>query len=170
MLAGGLTKSNIIGAVGAMPIPEVNRLINAYIAGARSVNDQVEVKVSFIDSFFDPATAKEAALAQIDAGADVLYAERDGVIEAAQEKGVLAIGNMSDQGSLAPDNVVVYLSQQMRFRLPVNIGDTITAEAEVTAVDAEKRIVTVRTDCTNQNGDAVVKGEATVLLDPGVNG
>jgi 3-hydroxybutyryl-CoA dehydratase len=67
---------------------------------------------------------------------------------------------------LAPDNVVVYLSQQMRFRLPVNIGDTITAEAEVTAVDAEKRIVTVRTDCLNQNGDAVVKGEATVLLDP----
>ena len=67
---------------------------------------------------------------------------------------------------LAPDNVVVYLSQQMRFRLPVAIGDTITAEAEVTAIDPEKRIVTVRTDCLNQNGDAVVKGEATVLLDP----
>ena len=54
----------------------------------------------------------------------------------------------------------------MRFRLPVAIGDTITAEAEVTALDEEKRIVTVRTDCLNQNGDAVVKGEATVLLDP----
>ena len=67
---------------------------------------------------------------------------------------------------LAPNNVVVYLSQQMRFRLPVSIGDTITAEAEVTAIDAEKRIVTLRTDCTNQNGEAVVKGEATVLLDP----
>jgi len=67
---------------------------------------------------------------------------------------------------LAPNNVVVYLSQQMRFRLPVSIGDTITAEAEVTAIDTEKRIVTVRTDCLNQNGDAVVKGEATVLLDP----
>jgi 3-hydroxybutyryl-CoA dehydratase len=69
---------------------------------------------------------------------------------------------------LAPHNVVVYLSQQMRFRLPVAIGDTITAEAEVTAIDVEKRIVTVRTDCTNQRGEAVVKGEATVLLDPGV--
>jgi 3-hydroxybutyryl-CoA dehydratase len=67
---------------------------------------------------------------------------------------------------LAPNNVVVYLSQQMRFRLPVAIGDTITAEAEVTAIDAEKRIVTVRSDCLNQNGEAVVKGEATVLLDP----
>lgn len=67
---------------------------------------------------------------------------------------------------LAPDAVVVYLSQQMRFRLPVEIGDTITAEAEVTALDPEKRIATVRTDCVNQNGEAVVKGEATVLLDP----
>ena len=67
---------------------------------------------------------------------------------------------------LAPGFVVVYLSQQMRFRLPVGIGDTITAEAEVTAVDEEKGILTLRTDVLNQDGQAVVKGEATVLLDP----
>lgn len=67
---------------------------------------------------------------------------------------------------LAPDAVVVYLSQQLRFRLPVAIGDTITATAEVTEVDAEKRILTVRTDCTNQDGQVVVQGEAKVLLDP----
>ena len=67
---------------------------------------------------------------------------------------------------LAPEFVAVYLSQQLRFRMPVNIGDTITADLEVTSVDAEKRILTVRTDCMNQNGEAVVKGEATVLLDP----
>jgi 3-hydroxybutyryl-CoA dehydratase len=67
---------------------------------------------------------------------------------------------------LAPEFVAIYLTQQMRFRLPVFIGDTITAEAEVTAVDPEKRIVTLRTDCANQNGDVVVKGEAAVLLDP----
>ncbi|HYM16772.1 MAG TPA: MaoC family dehydratase [Dehalococcoidia bacterium] len=67
---------------------------------------------------------------------------------------------------LAPNAVVVYLGQQMRFRLPVAIGDTITAEAEVTALDEEKRIATVRTDCLNQRGETVVKGEATVLLDP----
>jgi 3-hydroxybutyryl-CoA dehydratase len=66
---------------------------------------------------------------------------------------------------LVPESLVIYLSQQMRFRLPVAIGDTITAEVEVTAIDAEKRIVTVRTDCVNQRGEAVVKGEATVLLD-----
>jgi 3-hydroxybutyryl-CoA dehydratase len=67
---------------------------------------------------------------------------------------------------LAPEFVAVYLTQQLRFRMPVNIGDTIAAEVEVTAVDEEKRILTLRTDCANLNGDVVIKGEATVLLDP----
>jgi basic membrane protein A and related proteins len=106
MLAGGLTKTNTIGIVAAMPIPEVNRLVNAFIAGAKEVNPNAKVLVSFINSFFDPAAAKEAALAQIDNKADVLYAERFGVIEAAQSKGLFAFGNMSDQNSLAPDLVV----------------------------------------------------------------
>ena len=106
MIAGGLTKSNTIGVVAAMPIPEVDRLVNAFIQGAKEVNPNVKVMVSFINSFYDPAAAKEAALAQIDSGADVLYAERDGVIEAASEKGVYVFGNMADQNSLAPTFVV----------------------------------------------------------------
>ena len=84
-------------------MPEVNRIANAFIAGAQAVNPEVEAKVSFINSWFDPAAAKEAALAQIDAGADVLYAERCGVIEAAPGTDLLAIGNMSDQQPLAPE-------------------------------------------------------------------
>ena len=106
MLAGGLTKSNIIGVVGGYPVPEVNRIVNAFIAGATSVNPDVDVKTTFISSWFDPAAAKEAALAQVDGGADVLFAERFGVIEAAAENGLLAFGNMSDQKELAPDYVV----------------------------------------------------------------
>ncbi|MDI6770401.1 MAG: BMP family protein, partial [Anaerolineales bacterium] len=106
MLAGGLTKSNIVGVVGGHPVPEVNRLVNAFIAGAKEVNPNTKVLVTFINSWFDPAAAKEAALAQIDAGADVLYAERFGVIEAAKENGLFAFGNMSDQNELAPDLVV----------------------------------------------------------------
>ncbi len=106
MLAGGLTKSNVLGVVGGLPVPEVNRIVNAFIAGAESVNPNVVVKTSFINSWFDPAAAKEAALAQIDAGADVLFAERFGVIEAAAENGLLAFGNMSDQKELAPEYVV----------------------------------------------------------------
>ncbi len=106
MLAGGLTETNTIGIVGGYPVPEVNRLMNAFIAGAKEVNPDVKVLVTFINSWFDPAAAKEAALAQIDSGADVLYAERFGVIEAAAENGLWAFGNMSDQNSLAPDYVV----------------------------------------------------------------
>ncbi len=106
MLAGGMTESNTIGVVAAVPIPEVNRLVNAFIAGAKETNPEVTVLVSFINSFFDPATAKEQALAHISAGADVLYAERAGVIEAAAEKGVYVFGNMSDQNAVAPEWVI----------------------------------------------------------------
>ncbi|HBF42002.1 MAG TPA: BMP family ABC transporter substrate-binding protein [Anaerolineaceae bacterium] len=106
MLAGGMSKSGIVGVVGGYPVPEVNRLVNAFIKGAKEVNPDVKVLVAFINSWFDPAAAKEAALAQVDGGADVLFAERFGVIDAAKEKGILAIGNMSDQNSLAPDTVI----------------------------------------------------------------
>ena len=106
MLAGGLTKSGVVGVVGGLPVPEVNRIVNAFIAGATAVNPEVDVKTSFINSWFDPAAAKEAALAQVDAGADVLFAERFGVIEAAAENGLYSFGNMSDQKELAPESVV----------------------------------------------------------------
>ncbi|MDR3577476.1 MAG: BMP family protein [Anaerolineaceae bacterium] len=106
MLAGGMTKTNKIGIVAAMPIPEVDRLINAFIEGAKKVNPKSSVMVSYINNFFDPATAKEDALAQINAGVDVLYGERDGVIEAAAQHKLWVFGNMVDQNSLAPDYVL----------------------------------------------------------------
>ena len=106
MIAGKMTKSNTIGAVAALGIPEVNRLVNAFFAGAKSVNPDIKRKVAFIGSFFDPPKAKEAAIAQIDAGVDVIYAERFGVIEAAKDKGIYAISNMSDQSELGPDTVI----------------------------------------------------------------
>jgi basic membrane protein A and related proteins len=106
MIAGKMTKTGVVGAVAAMAIPEVNRLVNAFFAGAKEANPDVKKKVAFIGSFFDPPKAKEAAIAQIEAKADVIYAERFGVIEACAEKGVLAISNMSDQSSIAPDTVI----------------------------------------------------------------
>jgi len=106
MIAGGMTKSHKIGMVGGYPIPEVNRLMNAFMAGARDVNPKVEFTVSFINSWFDPPKAKEAAFAMIDKGADVLYAERFGVSDAAKEKGKLAIGNVINTQDKYPDTVV----------------------------------------------------------------
>jgi len=114
ILAGGLTKSNKIGVVGGYPVPEVNRIVNAFIAGAQLSNPAVEVKVAFISSWFDPAAAKDAALAQIAAGADVMFAERAGVIETAAEKGLLAFGNQMDQKAIAPDYVVTSNVWNMR--------------------------------------------------------
>src|SRR5581483_9196017 len=105
-LAGKLSKTNTVGSVAAMDIPEVDRLVNAFCAGAKDANKAVKCKVTFIGSFFDPPKAKEAALAQIGAGVDAIFAERFGVIEAAKEKGIVAFSNMSDQASLAPDTVV----------------------------------------------------------------
>jgi basic membrane protein A and related proteins len=106
MVAGGMTKTNKIGMVGGYPIPEVNRLMNAFMAGAKEVNPKVEFMVSFINSWFDPPKAKEAAFAMIDKGADVMYAERFGVSDAAKEKGKLAIGNVINTQDKYPDTVV----------------------------------------------------------------
>lgn len=106
LIAGSVTETSVLGVVAAMPIPEVSRIVNAYIQGVLEVNPDAEVLVSYINSWFDPPTAKEAALAQIDAGADVLFAERFGVIEAAEENDLFAFGVMSDQNELAPEHVL----------------------------------------------------------------
>ncbi|MDH3664654.1 MAG: BMP family protein [Alphaproteobacteria bacterium] len=96
ILAGAMTKSKKLGMVGGYPIGEVNRLFHAFIAGAKSVDPEIQVKVTFIGSWYDPPKAKEAAFAQIEAGVDVLYAERAGVVDAAREKGLIAFGNVND--------------------------------------------------------------------------
>lgn len=106
MIAAGMSKSGKIGMVGGYPIPEVNRLMNAFIAGAKEVNPKVQFSISFINSWFDPPKAKEAAFAMIDKGADVMYAERFGVSDAAKERKVLAIGNVVNTQAQYPDTVV----------------------------------------------------------------
>ena len=80
--------------------------MNAFMAGARESNPKAEFMVSFINSWFDPPKAKEAAFAMIDKGADVMYAERFGVSDAAKERKVLAIGNVIDTQDKYPDTVV----------------------------------------------------------------
>ncbi|MEZ5913848.1 MAG: BMP family protein [Paracoccaceae bacterium] len=106
IIAGAMTASGNIGMVGGFPIPEVNRLMNAFMAGAREMNPDIAFQVSFIGSWFDPPKAKETAFAMIENGADLLYAERFGVSDAAQEKGILAVGNVIDTQADYPDTVV----------------------------------------------------------------
>ena len=70
-----MTTANKIGMVGGYPIGEVNRLFHAFMNGALSVNDGIKFKVTFIGSWYDPPKAKEAAMAQVEAGVDVMYAD-----------------------------------------------------------------------------------------------
>ena len=106
MIAGGMTKTGKIGMVGGFPIPEVNRLMHAFMGGAREVNPKVQFSITFINSWFDPPKAKEAAFAMIDKGADILYAERFGVSDAAKERGKLAVGNVINTQDKYPDTVI----------------------------------------------------------------
>ncbi len=106
MIAGEMTESDRIGMVGGFAIPEVNRLMHAFMAGAREVNPDVCFTVSFINSWYDPPKAKESAFAMMDAGADVMYAERFGVSDAAVERGVQAIGNVIDTAADYPNTIL----------------------------------------------------------------
>lgn len=105
MLAGKMSTTNTFGSVGGYPIPEVNLLINAFRMGVKEVNPDAKFLNGFIGAWFDPAKAKESAVAQIDAGADVLFGERIGTADAAAEKGVKAIGSLIDYTPRYPGTV-----------------------------------------------------------------
>jgi basic membrane protein A and related proteins len=133
IIAGSMTESGNIGMVGGFPIPEVNRLMHAFMAGAQEMNPDIRFQVSFIGSWFDPPKAKETAFAMIENGADVLYAERFGVSDAAQEKGVLAIGNVIDTQSDYPETVVA--SAIWNFEPTLDAAIAAVKAGEFTAAD-----------------------------------
>jgi simple sugar transport system substrate-binding protein len=104
ILAGMMTKTNVLGFVASFPIPEVLRNINAYTVGAQSVNPKVRTKVVWIGSWFDPPKETEAAQSLINGGADVLLQNTDStaVLQAAEKAGKYAFGWDSDMSAFAP--------------------------------------------------------------------
>ena len=135
ILAGAMTEANRIGMVGGYPIGEVNRLFHAFMKGARSVNPAVEFKVTFIDSWYDPLKAKAAALAQIEAGIDVLFAERAGVVEAARERGILAFGNVNDMNKEENGENVVVTSALWDMRPAIDQAISLVKAGRFEAAD-----------------------------------
>jgi len=101
MVAGKMTKSNVLGYVASFPIPEVIRGINAFTKGAKEVNPDVTVKVVWASTWYDPAKEREAAETLMLQGADVLTQHTDSaaVIQAAESKGKYAIGYHSDMSA-----------------------------------------------------------------------
>ncbi len=135
MIAASMTKTNKIGMVGGYPIGEVNRLFNAFMAGAKAVNPAVEFKVSFIGSWYDPPKAKEFAFAQVESGVDVLYAERGGVVDAAREKGIIAFGNVNDMNKEENGKDVVVASALWHMEPAVNRAIKLVKEGKFAAED-----------------------------------
>ena len=112
MMAGGLTRSKVVGMVGGVAIPPAQGTFRAFEAGARSIDPDIEVLEAFIGSWDDVAAAREAATAQLSRGADVLVHNTDaasfGVFQAvreanADENPVWAIGMNRDQNDVAPE-------------------------------------------------------------------
>ncbi len=104
MVAGAMTESNILGYVAAFPIPEVIRGINAFTLGAQAVNPDVQVRVVWSSTWYDPALEKEAANSLLDVGADVIAMHQDspGPQVAAEERGVYSVGYNTDMSAFAP--------------------------------------------------------------------
>ena len=104
MIAGKMTKSNTLGFVASIPIPEVVRNINAFTLGAQSVNPKVKTKVVWVNKWFDPGKESEAATALINGGADVLLQNTDSpaVLQTAEKMGKLAFGWDSDMTAYGP--------------------------------------------------------------------
>lgn len=104
IIAGSMTKSNVIGYVAAFPIPEVIRGINAFTLGVQSVNPDAEVRVVWTKTWYDPATEKEAGKSLVDIGADIITQHQDspGTQEAAAQAGIYSIGYHTDMAPFAP--------------------------------------------------------------------
>jgi simple sugar transport system substrate-binding protein len=104
MVAGRTTKSNVLGYVAAFPIPEVLQGINSFTRGARSVNPKIDVRVIWVNSWYDPGKEREAALTLIAQKADVLthHTDSTAVVQAAEEKAVFACGYHSDMSKYGP--------------------------------------------------------------------
>ena len=98
VIAGEMTKSNVLGYVAAFPIPEVLQGINAFIQGARSVNPKAELRVIWVNSWFDPGKERQASLTLMSQDADVIthHTDSTAVVQAAEEKGKYAFGYHSD--------------------------------------------------------------------------
>ncbi len=104
VIAGGMTKTNTVGVVGSIPIPEVIRNINSFTLGAQSVNPKVKTKVVWVNEWFNPPKETEAAQSLMNGGADVLMQNTDSsaVLQTAEKAGKYAFGWDSDMTAYAP--------------------------------------------------------------------
>ncbi|GMV58424.1 MAG: BMP family ABC transporter substrate-binding protein [Betaproteobacteria bacterium] len=112
IVAGRMTKTNTLGYVAAFPIPEVLQGINAFTLGARSVNPKMQVRVIWVNSWYDPGKERDAANTLIGQGADVLthHTDSTAVVAAAEEKGKMAVAYHSNMAKFGPKAQIAAVS------------------------------------------------------------
>lgn len=134
MVAGRTTQTNKIGAVGGMDIPAVVRVLEGYCQGAQSVNPDIECLYAYVDSWDDIQKGKEAAVAMINAGADVFFHDASfvgvGMIQAAAENNVHAIGFATDQRDVAPGTVLTSVLEGIDNSMVMIIDKLLKGELE----------------------------------------
>ncbi len=109
LAAGLVTKTNTIGMVGAFAIPEVVAEVNAITLAARKANPDVEIKIIWLNSWFDPPKAQDAARALVSQGADVLFSlhqDTPSVVNVAEAEGVYVVNTGSDMSAYGPNAVL----------------------------------------------------------------
>ena len=112
--AGRMTRTNLAGYVAGFPIPEVLQGINAFTLGMRSVNPRAEVRVVWLDTWFDPTRERDAAMTLFNQKVDVIafHTASTAVMVAAQERGKLAVAYHSDMRKIAPDAQIIAVTHQ----------------------------------------------------------
>jgi len=127
VIAGRMTKSNLLGYVAAFPIPEVLQGINAFTRGARSVNPKAEVRVIWTSSWFDPGKERDSANTLMSQGVDVIthHTDSTAVVQAAEEKGKWAFGYHSDMSKFGPKAHLTATTHQWGAYYTKTVSDVI---------------------------------------------
>jgi len=151
-LAAMVTTTDKIGFVGGMDIPVIHRFLAGYEAGAKYIDPGCQLVVSYVGSWSDQQTAEQLALAQYDQGADIVYGVAGlsglGVIEAAKERDLYAIGVDTDQRPIAPNNVLVSVLKHVDVATFSIIEETVEGKfsAGVYSLGLEEGVVGISLD------------------------
>lgn len=133
-VAALVSKSGKVGHIGGIPVPVIEEYNEGFASGAKRMNPSIEVLSAYVGSFSDVAKGKEVTLSQIERGADVVTSTGNenvlGTINAAKEKGVMAIGTAFDAAGLAPDTIVTTALINMHVNIDMAIGKVLDGSIE----------------------------------------
>ena len=180
MTAGAMTETDTIGYVAGFPIPEVLRGINAFTLGVRQVNPEASVRVSWINSWHDPAKERESADSLIRQDADVLtmHADSPAVIQAAQDEGIYGIGYNSNMQSYGPDahltSVMMHWEPIYRDKIQAALDGSWEsesiwhglAEGVVKMAPMHSDIPEAVIERVRKHRDAIINGDRSVFQGP----